>query len=301
MIEDPWPNLFIVGAAKAGTTSLYHYLAQHADIYMAPVKEPHFFSGIRPAPELEAFFPHVSDEAAYLSLFANAHAEKVRGEASTSYLSHPHVANAIWQKRPEAKIVIMLRDPVERAYSNYWNDVREGIEPRSFAAAVSEELAGPPGAWGVSSLYVDGGLYADRVARYLDKFGGNVLVLFFEEFVRDVQHTLEDVFAFLEVDPAWAARVEPEVHNPFALPRNLLGRRLLGSGTVRSLARSLLPRSLRAYGRSRLVVRAEKPPMEMDIRRRLLAVYEPDVERLSDLLGRLPPWPAFERGTGPKS
>jgi hypothetical protein len=134
MIDDPWPNLFIVGAAKAGTTSLYHYLAQHPDIYMAPVKEPHFFSRIHPAPELEAFFPHVSDEADYLSLFANAHAETVRGEASTSYLSHPDVADAIWQKRPEAKIVIMLRDPVERAYSNYWYDVREassvGRSPR---------------------------------------------------------------------------------------------------------------------------------------------------------------------------
>jgi hypothetical protein len=91
------------------------------------------------------------------------------------------------------------------------------------------------------------------------------------------------------------------VHNPFALPRNLLGRRLLGSGTVRSLVRILLPRSLRAYGRSRLVVRAEKPPMEMDIRQRLLEVYELDVNRLSELLGRRPPWPAFERNAGLKS
>jgi hypothetical protein len=301
MSNDLWPNLFIVGAAKAGTTSLYHYLAQHPDIYMAPVKEPHFFSRIRPAPELEAFFPHVSDEAVYLALFANAHAESVRGEASTSYLSHPDVADAIWQKRPEAKIVIMLRDPVERAYSNYWNDVREGIEHRSFAAAVSEELAEPPGAWGVSSLYVDGGLYADRVEHYLDKFGGNVLVLFFEEFVRDIPHTLEGVFAFLEVDPGWTARVEPEVHNPFGLPRNLLGRRLLGSGRARSLARMLLPRSARAYGRSRLVVRTEKPPMEIDIRGRLLEMYQPDVDRLSELLGRRPPWPAFEESAGLKS
>lgn len=301
MSGESWPNLFIVGAAKAGTTSLYHYLAQHPDVYMTPMKEPHFFSRIRPAPELEAFFPHVTDEATYLSLFTAARVEKVRGEASTSYLSHPDVPEEIWLRRPDAKIVIMLRDPLERAYSNYWNDVREGIEHRSFAGAVSEELTGPPGTWGVSSLYVDGGLYAERVERYLEKFGGDVLVLFFEEFVQDIPHTLERVFAFLEVDPVWAARIEPEVHNPFALPRNLLGHRLLGSGTVRSVARILLPRSLRAYGRSRLVVSSEKPPMERDIRKRLLEVYERDVDRLSDLLGRRPPWPAFEKSAGLKS
>lgn len=296
MTDQLWPTLFIVGAAKAGTTSLYHYLAQHPDIYMAPMKEPHFFSHIRPAPELEAFFPHIEDETAYVSLFANAGAENVRGEASTSYLSHPAVPDAIRERCPGAKIVIMLRDPLERAYSNYWNDVREGIEHRSFAEAVSEELAGPPGRWGVSSLYVDGGIYAERVERYLKSFNGNVLVLFFEEFVADVPGTLHAVFAFLEVDTEWAARVEPEVHNPFALPRNVLGRRLLGSGTARSAARLLLPRWVRAYGRNRLVVRAKKPAMETDLRLSLLEVYESDVRRLTEVLGRSPPWPAFDHG-----
>jgi hypothetical protein len=295
MTEGRWPNLFIVGAAKAGTTSLYHYLAQHPDVYMAPMKEPHFFSQIRPDPKLEAFFPHVADQADYLALFAAAGAEKVRGEASTSYLWHPNVADEIWQRRPEAKIVAMLRDPLDRAYSNYWNDVREGIEHRSFAEAVSEELAGAPGRWGVSSLYVDGGFYAERIERYQKRFNGNVLVLFFEEFVADVPGTLHAVFAFLDVDTEWAARVEPEVHNPFALPRNVLGRRVLGSGTARSLARILLPRSVRAYGRSKLVARAEKPPMDSDVRRRLLEIYESDVHRLTAVVGRPPPWTGFGR------
>ena len=62
-----WPNLFLVGAAKAGTTSLYDALARHPAIYMSPMKEPHFFSQIEPAPERKAFFPHVSDEGEYLA------------------------------------------------------------------------------------------------------------------------------------------------------------------------------------------------------------------------------------------
>jgi hypothetical protein len=301
MTDPRWPNLFIVGAAKAGTTSLYHYLAWHPEIFMSPMKEPHFFSRIEPSPELDAFFPRVTDEGAYLGLFAGAHDEKVRGEASTSYLSHPWVADEIQERRSDAKIVIMLRDPVDRAYSHYWNDVREGIEKRSFAAAVAEELEGPPAGWGVSSLYVDCGFYAAPFERYLDRFDGNVLVLFFEEFVVDVARALEQVFQFLEVDPAYAARVEPEVQNPFALPRNALSRRLLGSGAARSLARSMLPRSLRAYGRGRLVTRAKKPPIEPDVRQRLLEVFQSDVEQISAILGRRPPWPAFARRTALKS
>jgi hypothetical protein len=292
-----WPNLFIVGAAKAGTTSLYHYLAQHPNVYMAPVKEPHFFSGVRPDRRLEAFFPHVTNEADYLALFAAAADEEVVGEASTSYLWDPKAADAISQKSPDAKIIAMLREPVERAYSHYWNDVREGIEHRSFPEAVAAELAGPPGRWGISSLYVYAGFYAEGLERYLARFDGNVLVLFFEEFVDDTPSTLERVFAFLEVDAAWARRVEPEVHNPFALPRNLIGRHLLGSGTARSLARKVLPSSVRAYGRSRLVVRSAKPAMDDHVRQTLLEVYESDVGRLTEMLGRRPPWPMFERGS----
>ena len=75
-----WPNLFLVGAAKAGTTSLYDSLARHPAIYMSPMKEPHFFSRIEPAPSWEGFFPHVSDEAEYLALFKGAGNEDLLGE-----------------------------------------------------------------------------------------------------------------------------------------------------------------------------------------------------------------------------
>jgi hypothetical protein len=148
MSRERRPNLFIVGAAKAGTTSLYHYLAGHPDIYVAPVKEPHFFSQIRPDPKLEAFSPHVGEEATYLSLFASAGAEKLRGEASTSYLWHQDAADAVQERCPDAKIIIILRDPPRSRDSHYWNDVREGIAHRSFADAVAAELARPPGRWG---------------------------------------------------------------------------------------------------------------------------------------------------------
>ena len=293
MSRERWPNLFIVGAAKAGTTSLYHYLARHPEIYMAPVKEPHFFSQIRPTPNLEPFFPHVVDQEAYLSLFAAARAEKYRGEASTSYLWDHAAADAIQATCREAKIIIILREPRDRAYSHYWNDVREGIERRSFDDAISEEVSGPPGQWGASSVYVDVGFYADRVERYLEKFKSNVLILFFEEFVADVPGTVERVFTFLAVDPGLAAQIEAEASNPFALPRNALSGRLLGSGSLRSVARNVVPPRARAYGRKLLTIRAQKPAMSADIRQRLLEIYESDVRRLTEVVGRQAPWPEF--------
>jgi hypothetical protein len=286
-----------VGAAKAGTTSLYRYLAEHPDVYMSPMKEPHFFSRIDPAPQLSSFFPHVTDRDEYLALFSAAGGATIRGEASTSYLSSEEALVAIKRVSPDAKIIVMLRNPISRAYSHYWNDVREGIERRSFDAAVDEELAGPPGRWGVSSIYVDCGFYAERIARYLATFRGNVLALFFEEFIADPSGHLEQTLRFLGVDPRLAPRDGYEPQNVFALPRNSLSRTVLGSGRVRDIARRLVPRRARAYGRELLLAPAEKPALDPAVRQRLQDLYRDDVERLSRLLGRPLPWPDFQAVT----
>jgi hypothetical protein len=288
--------LFIVGAAKAGTTSLYRYLDEHPDIYMSRMKEPHFFSRIEPSSGLASFFPHVTDTRAYLRLFSAAGGSSLRGEASTSYLWHEGAAKAIKGVRPDAKVIIMLRDPISRAYAHYWNDVREGIEKRPFEDAVEDELTGPPGAWGVSSLYVDCGFYAERVARYLDTFGDNVLVLLFEEFVADPAAHLERTLRFLGLNPSLSRTRDFETHNTFALPRNALTRTILGSGAARDVARRMMPRSVRAYGRRLLVAPAPKPELGPAVRDRLRDVYANDVESVSELLGRPLPWREFDAG-----
>ena len=155
----------------------------------------------------------------------------------------------------------MLRDPVDRAYSQYWNDVREGLDRRSFLEALTEEQRSGPGAWGVSSLYIDCGRYADQVARYLDRFGAGVQVLFFEDFVRDEAGTIAQIHSFLGVQPA-AADVAPRKLNPTSLPRNLLSGALLASGGVRRVVRATVPRSLRSRLRKALVKEASPPPMD---------------------------------------
>ena len=181
---------------------------------------------------------HVADEGASLLLPDRA-GSKLGGllppceptRTSTSHCSRAPRTRSCWGRRapptfgtgelpsgssgvvPEARILIVLRDPVDRAYSQYWNDVREGLDRRSFLEALTEEQRSGPGAWGVSSLYIDCGRYADQVARYLDQFGARVQVLFFEDFVRDEAGTIAQIHSFLGVQPA-AAGVAPRQAEP---------------------------------------------------------------------------------------
>ena len=278
-----------MGAAKAGTTSLYSELAQHPAIYMSPMKEPHFFSRIEPAPRREAFFPHVTDEDEYLALFRGAANEEVLGEASTSYLWDTHAAERISRVIPEARILVMLRDPVDRAYSQYWNDVREGIEKQPFLDALLAEQRSGPRRWGVSSLYIDCGRYADQVARYLDRFGAKVHVLFFEDFIGDPAGATGEVLSFLGLRPANAG---PQLGraNPASLPRNRLGGALLASGGVRRVVRATVPRPLRGRLRGALLKETSPPTMDPAARALLMEIYRPEAQRLAALLDRPLPW-----------
>jgi hypothetical protein len=278
--HSPWPNLFVVGAAKAGTTSLWRYLGAHPAIFMARSKEPHFFSGFD-----EELFPVVHDEASYLRLFANARTP-LRGEASPSYLWTAAAAERIKRVSPDAKILIALRDPVERLHALYWHRVRIGLEPNGFAEAFRNEL--DPASQ--SSVYVRRGRCAGDVARFMRLFGENVHVLLFEELVRDTRRELAGAFRFLGVDPTVADGVEIEAHNPFALPRNRLAAGLVGSKRARRIARRLVPAALREPIESALLETGSKPDLDPDTDRMLTRFFAPDVVELAALLRRPLPW-----------
>jgi Sulfotransferase family len=111
------PNLFIVGAMKAGTTSLHNYLNSQPDVYMSPMKEPSFFTRIQPFPEPQYAGPVISSEADYRRLFESATSQRIIGESSISYLWDNRTASLLANRIPNARIIIILRDPVDRAYS----------------------------------------------------------------------------------------------------------------------------------------------------------------------------------------
>jgi Sulfotransferase family len=287
--ERPWPSFFIVGAAKAGTTSLFESLAQHPQIFTPRVKEPHYFSTISPPPERRAFFPSIRDEREYLALFASARADQVSGEASTSYLWDPQAATRIHSVAPGARIIAMLRDPVERAWSHYLNDVREGFETRSFADAIEQDAADPDGRWGDASLYVQLGFYTHQLRRYLETFS-DTLVHFFEDFVRDVPGHLDRTCDFLGVSRFDDAAAAARTSNEYARPRNQLAQATLGSGRVREVARTIAPQRLRTFVRGQLQTTEPKPAMPADARTRLEGLYAGEADSLRALLGRQVSW-----------
>jgi hypothetical protein len=287
LTTEAWPNLFVVGAARAGTTSLWRYLDRHPEIWMAPIKEPHFFSGVRPR-----LYPSIADEASYLRLFAPGAGSKLRGEASPTYLSHEKVAASIKRVSPDARIVIMLRDPVERAYSSYWHAVRHGGETRPFARVVEQALEEPlpdrrP------SRHVGHSFYADSVSRYLRTFPGAVHVVFFEEFAADPPGEVRKLFDFLGVDTSPADRLDWTMHNPSSLPRNRLAAFVHNSPRTRAVGRIVVPQQFYALVERVLLKRIQKPGMDSQLVELLTAHFAPDVERLRHVLGRDIPWARF--------
>jgi hypothetical protein len=282
-----FPNFFLVGAAKSGTSSLYSGLGAHPDVYLSRLKEPHFFSGFEVDRRTERLHRIVRDEERYRALFHGATSERVVGEGSTSYLWDPAAPERIARAVPDARIVVILRDPVERAYSHYLNDVREGRERRPFLDAVRAELERPDSArW--PSAYVAFGRYGEQLPRYVERFD-DVLVLFFEGFVADPAATVRRTLEFLGVEP------EPLPEGPagaesYRRLRSETARRVFGFAPARLAARAVVPASLRPAARRLVWKGGEPPPLDPRARAILEEAYRADVRRVAELVGAEAPW-----------
>ena len=282
------PNFFIVGAQKAGTTSLYHYLDQHPEIYMSPRKEPHFFEGMhsefrrpgrRNAP--------VSDLTEYLALFDGASGERAIGEASASYLYSPKAPGLIESSVPDARLIAVLRNPADRAYSNYLHCVQVGREPLgSFAEALRAEPSRMRDRWGPLWYYKDKGFYHAQVKRYFDTFGSDrVGIWLYEDLRNHTARTLGEVFRFLGVDENFVPDASIE-HNPSGVPRAGKLYPRVRALTARNpvLVERFLPARLRGYLKSRILVKP--PPFPPELREDLTRSYKEDILKLQELIDR---------------
>ena len=201
-----YPNLYIVGAPKAGTTSLYHYLNQHPDIAI-PDKEPRFFikDTIQSVSDKDPIKPYllrssVLDEITYTNLYTNRN-EKIKCDASTQYLYHHNeVISKIKQLKNNRspKILIILRNPIERAFSNYSHNYST-FENLNFEHALEQEKYRISEGYNSFWYYKGLSTYAESVKAYKDAFK-QVKVVFFEDFVNNIDKSLVDIFDFLEVD-----------------------------------------------------------------------------------------------------
>ena len=286
-----WPNFFIAGAPKAGTSSLCVYLQAIPGIYMSKLKEPNYFSRVV-VPDDHPVRP-VRDEQQYLQLFADAGDARVIGEASPTYLADPEAPRLIKAAVPPAKVLVSLRDPVERAYSHYLMMLNNGTAQGTFLEEVKRGLALGNNR-SIALLRADVGLYHRQVERFLSAFGAaQFKVILFEEFSADVSGTLRQVLEFLGIDEPLEEFAAP-AYREYSVARGPLVRYLFGNRTIARASELLIPPRLRKTVRDRfLVKKVAKPVMDAEAREYLKQYYADDVRNLSRLLGRDLPWRNF--------
>ncbi len=292
------PNFFIVGAAKAGTTSLWRYLLQHPDVFMPSdimYKEPAYFSDIKGIRNLDE----------YEALFSGVTAEKMIGEASTAYLTSPESPVRIKDKIPKAKIIIMLRNPIDRAYSLYNWMACNGYEPvESFESALEAEIINRNGSdtfkhsapeYYYNYLYYHSGLYSEQIRRYLDNFSREQLCfIIFEEFKANVKQEVNKVFAFLGVDDS----IIPDfkIHNsgntPYSASLQFFIRQELSQylrppfSNPHPLRNEIIAKLMKLNTKS-----DKSQAVDESMRKVLREKYTQDVQKTSELIGqRLSNW-----------
>ena len=297
------PNFFIVGAQKAGTTSLYHYLNQHPQVYMSPIKEPFFFDhemdskgevvrrefgGHRQPPR----FTNIEE---YSTLFEGARGEKAIGEATPLYIYAPGTAERIERYVPGAKSIALLRNPADRAYSAFLYAVRMGVEPlTNFGQALREEPFRIRNGWHYVFHYRSRGLYYQQLKRYREVFGRERLgVWLYEDMREDPASVTRSVFRFLEVDDTFASDTSSK-HNPAGVPASVSARAAMRAtdravGVLRkglAPTSSILPLSYKMRRAVQSRVLTEPPPIDRGLREDLTCSYKEDILGLQELIGR---------------
>lgn len=282
----PKPNFFIVGAPKCATTSLYHCLKQHPSIYFSPMKEPNYFarsagSGIA-----------VDSLDQYMALFKDARQEPILAEASTGYFSFPGIANLLKDFNPNAKILISLRHPADRAFSHYASRREYGKTDLDFDYYIDNGLLTTVGA-----NTFDISFYYERTKEYLSLFGPEkVKIIFHEDIKKDLAMVLRDICRFLGVNDQFAFKVvRANVTAPPARSRLAWASRFLAnSSPTKTRLKKIVPSNLRSqlrklvtslYDRSKQRGDpAGKLIMSEEQRRRLINVYREDIIKLAELL-----------------
>ena len=289
------PNFLIIGAARTGTTSLYEYLRQHPDIWFSSVKEPMFFAleGRKPnfrgpGDDQQINRKSVTDLAEYQALFAGANSRKAIGEASANYLYSDCAAARIKHYVPDAKMIAVLRNPVERAYSGFLYMIRDQREPlRDFAQALAQENKRIADHWEHIWHYSNMGFYGQQLQRYYSLFDKNQIRIYLnEEMKKDGPGLLKDVLGFLEVDDTFPIDTSV-VYNEGGVPkRKLLNSVLTQPSPLKRLLRPFMPAAAMKFYTQLKHSNLDKPPLDDEVRARLVALYRDDVLRLQDMIGK---------------
>ena len=278
-------DFFIVGAPKSGTTSLYHYLSEHPQVEMSSQKEPDYFSD-KAIHEQGMYYAknRINTLDKYDSLFVQKESV-VYGEASVSYLFYENVAEDIKKYNPDAKIIIMLRNPIERAFSHYLMDYRLGLISDSFENVLAKKSK-HKNAHLFYQQYIEVSKYSRQIQRYLDFFEkDNILFIDYEDFKKNVSKTVDQVYNFLNISTEFVADINTK-HNTFIMPKNKIIRLIYSFVFLRKILTFLFPVYLVKNIRVLLFKSDKKPELLKETRSLLSIIFNDDIKKMEEVLAK---------------
>jgi hypothetical protein len=287
------PNFFIVGSTKSGTTSLHNYLSQHHDIFMSKKKEPHYFcyrdkinQFMGPGDKKICKQMVVDNEVEYQSLFELSQGQKILGESTATYLHIAGTAKKIYDYNPNAKILISLRNPVDRAISAYNHLIRDGREFLDFGDALKVENQRLSDGWMPFWGYQQQSFYYENVHEYLELFGSdNVKIIIYERDFQDVEKLLCSIQMFLGVEIESLDYKFKD--NISGIPKyKLLHEQLRRPNSLLKPFYKLIPKNIRRELKNRLNEKNLKVSKEIPllIKQELKNSFTDDVEKLDEIV-----------------
>ena len=298
------PNFLIVGAAKSGSTSLYQYLSQHPEVFMPVNKEPNYFVAeyqqkmSKDSPNYKRSINRmVFNKENYYELFQGANLnEKAIGEATVTYLyKYNYAIPRIKEELGNLKIIIILRNPILRAFSQYSYIYELGFEKLCFEDALIEEKERLNKNWASTFAYVDQGMFYEQVKAYKKEFK-NVHVLLLEDLIKNENKEMSKVFNFLSVDSSFEI-VNAEKFNTSGVPKyDILNSFIVHDNFAKKVLKKLLPNGVlrKLNARARSWNQGDKLQLSEHQKARLVEVYREDINKLSVLIDKdLSHWLTF--------
>lgn len=288
------PNFLIIGAQKSGTTAIAHYLSQHPQIYMSPLKEPGFFDFESSPPNFNGpgdqklYSGAITNLNDYHKLFEGASNEIAIGEATTWYLYSRRAPKLIKSYIPDVKLIVVLRNPIDRAYSAYMHAVRDNREYLDFEAALQVEDERINDNWEYLWHYQKIGFYSEQIERYLSEFDKKQFKFFlFEDFKQDPQKLISSIYDFIGVEQT-ALPGKVERFNVSGKKRSiLLDNFLKDTSLAKQIIRPFMPKDFRrSLAKKARLLNLQKQDLPQHIRKRLRDTYREDVLKLQKIIGR---------------
>ena len=296
------PNFIIAGFPKCGTTSLHHYLNEHPEIFMPEQKELHFFtfkilSKLKNGPKDELVKEtQINSSEKYLSYFQNVKKEIAIGDASPSYINYPSEFLKIKKYLNDPKVIIILRDPINRAYSNYLHLKREHRETMSFEDAIGAEEERIKNKYSDFWYYKFNSTYYQKIVKAKTTFS-NVLILTIEELDKDPIITMKKVYKFLGVNNNFSFKIISEKFNVGGnYKKNFVTKLFFQPSKFKNrIKRFIKPTSFLKIilMRLTLIVRIKPEKIDQNLIEELKSYFKNDVENLKKLDVNISNWKEY--------